>query len=620
MPSFNYFLPFVESASFLVLSSVLLAVLAKPLARRPLAWQITVGVVFGLVALVSMHRPAVPHPGMLFDARNVLVTLAAPVGGILSATITACMVLVMRFNAGGTGVTAGLIAIVMCALAGSAYHLYLRHTRRELSCRDLHVLGAVAGILPLFALVALPSWEATVETLRTIAAPHIMVNWLGVEITGMLVLWDRERRAAVQALGETELLRRGIVDNAPGVLFQRVLHPDGRISFPFVSKGAIDIFGVEASEIMRNAENVHRLVHPEDFATYREALDVSARDGAPCNVQVRIIRPEDGRTVWIRTQASPRAGRNGEIIWDGFVIDVTDRIVADELLAENERSRQRTLHQLADRFEQGVGQALRQLSRAADDMRAAAGNLATTAQGTSRKATEVAADAEATSAHVRTVAGAAEQIHASIDELTRQSMVTVDKARETSEHVAMTRADVDGLVEAVQKIGTIVEFIEDIANQTNLLALNATIEAARAGAAGRGFAVVAGEVKSLAVQTSRATAEIAANIETIRNASVAAVRAVASMDGTVAEIGQAASIVADVAKAQSRAAEEIAASARQAATSTQAVSSNIGDVRLDAQSAGVAAEQVLQAATELDEQALALNEAVDAFVRQVRSA
>src|SRR5690606_751461 len=121
-------------------------------------------------------------------------------------------------------------------------------------------------------------------------------------------------------------------------------------------------------------------------------------------------------------------------------------------------------------------------------------------------------------------------------------------------------------------------------------------------------------------QTSRATAEIAANIETIRNASVAAVRAVASMDGTVAEIGQAASIVADVAKAQSRAAEEIAASARQAATSTQAVSSNIGDVRLDAQSAGVAAEQVLQAATELDEQALALNEAVDAFVRQVRSA
>ncbi len=68
---------------------------------------------------------------------------------------------------------------------------------------------------------------------------------------------------------------------------------------------------------------------------------------------------------------------------------------------------------------------------------------------------------------------------------------------------------IQALRSEVENVANMAKQIENIAKQTNLLALNATIEAARAGEAGRGFAVVAGEVKQLAGQTSKTTAEIA---------------------------------------------------------------------------------------------------------------
>ena len=288
--------------------------------------------------------------------------------------------------------------------------------------------------------------------------------------------------------------------------------------------------------------------------------------------------------------------------------------------AEAKEQRQGALDALVRHFGSDVDAVVNAVAETAVGMKTTAEALAATAVETSRRTITVESATEQASANVQTVASAAEELHASITEIGRQVSHSAEIAGKAVAEANQTDRNVAALAAAAQKIGEVIQLIQDIASQTNLLALNATIEAARAGEAGKGFAVVASEVKSLANQTAKATEDISAQIAAIQSATQAVVAAIRGISTTITEMSGIATTIASAIEEQGAATREIAGNVQEAAKGTAEVSANLGTLTQSAGANGKASQEMLATATTLAEQASVLRGRVENFVDAVRAA
>ena len=296
--------------------------------------------------------------------------------------------------------------------------------------------------------------------------------------------------------------------------------------------------------------------------------------------------------------------------------EIGDLTVAVNLMQSNLRS---TL--------ESVATAAEQVANASEEISANASQAASGAEKqidqTTQAATamqEMSSTISQMSENASLAAAAARQTSADA----QQGGTAVEQALSIMDEISNSTRAVSGRIEDLgknsERIGSIINVIEDIADQTNLLALNAAIEAARAGEQGRGFAVVADEVRKLAEKTSSATKEIAGMIRSIQDNTGTAVEAMRTgqskvhtgVDKTKA-VGEALQGIIGEAERVGDMISQIATAVTEQSSASEEIRRTVEEIAKIIRESGEGSKQSALACNQLSELALDLQQTLQRF-------
>ncbi|MEI2580577.1 PAS domain S-box protein [Scytonema sp. PRP1] len=134
--------------------------------------------------------------------------------------------------------------------------------------------------------------------------------------------------------GTLPLLER-IAANLPGMIFQFLKRHDGSVCVIYASSGCRELFELEPEVLQTDFQALNKLIHPQDVQAFEESIAISCTTGEPWHWEGRMIT-NSGKLKWIQGTSRPEKQPSGDMIWDGLLIDITDRKLAQEKLQESE--------------------------------------------------------------------------------------------------------------------------------------------------------------------------------------------------------------------------------------------------------------------------------------------
>ncbi len=162
--------------------------------------------------------------------------------------------------------------------------------------------------------------------------------WVIEALAGLarFALDNERRRADVHSANERFV---SLANTVPGVVYQRVVNPQGAIRYTFISEAVKDLFGVTPDEVLRDASVLFDCFDPSYRDGFQNRLVNASQALKLWDVEATIIA-RNGQRKYTHAIARPSPQPDGSVVWDGVILDAT-RIKEAELATAAAEARTR---------------------------------------------------------------------------------------------------------------------------------------------------------------------------------------------------------------------------------------------------------------------------------------
>ena len=208
------YLDLIKNASLLIALANIYSMLARIRIQRSRGIKILMGLLFGAGAIVGMLIPFNYAPGIFYDGRSIILTLAGLFGGGTTAIVSILVAGAFRASLGGNGVWAGLATIISTAMVGLAFRRIQKNHPENFSIPGLYAIGMIAHIAMLTSQLLVLPWPAGISIIQKIWLPVMLIFPVATLLISILIRDEDRRIQTESALEKSEGLYHDLVETA----------------------------------------------------------------------------------------------------------------------------------------------------------------------------------------------------------------------------------------------------------------------------------------------------------------------------------------------------------------------------------------------------------------------